>query len=229
LSEKNKKSPAVKNNPVRGFLPPLRVSLWQALYGHWTESPLPLRVELESKAIVNPERDGLNDLLRTQRLGRLTGLRLAVPPPTELDLWTVGRCGPPVLGSPAIQDLVNWACAALASPHRRLLRALDLSDNPLGTEALNTLLSCPCLRGLDRLVLRMCGLDDAAVAGIARCPYLDDLIELDLSGNPAFDLSPLLRSDVLPGLRRLVLRDSRHLSPWMRLELQSRFGPRVRF
>ena len=219
------------DNPTRGFLPPIKLSAWQAHYGHWTDSPLPLRVELDHTLASHPQRDpALASLLDSPRLGRLTGLRLRPPEPELPDRWSSIHYGETaVLDARAIRAQVDWACTALASLHRRLLRTLDLSNSPLTPEALERLFDCPHLRGLGRLSLRRTGLNDAALAKLARCPHLADLTDLDLTGNPLADLTPLLAPGSLPRLRHLHLGKNGQLAPWMQLELQARFGRRVSF
>jgi uncharacterized protein (TIGR02996 family) len=219
-------------DPVRGFLPPIRVSAERALFGHWPDSPLPLRVELDHTLAANSHRDqNLAGLIEGLRFGRLTGLRLKSPTAEPArDLFTSIHHGDTaVVDAPSVLALARWACAALAAPHRRLLRALDLSGGALTPEALELLLTCSHLRGLERLALRQTGLDDLGLAKLARCPHLADLTALDLSGNDLADLTPLLAAGALPRLRHLYLSKNRHLSPWMQLELQARFGRRVRF
>lgn len=75
-------------------------------------------------------------------------------------------------------------CSSLGQVLQNLtkLERLDLSNNKLSS-ALATLLSCLANTTLEFLKLSACQLKDEDVEYLARCPYIGDLRELDLSEN----------------------------------------------
>lgn len=80
--------------------------------------------------------------------------------------------------APAPDQLARF----LARLHLPDLRHLDLSAHRLGGAAARRLAD-PKFASLRRLVLRQCGLTDAAVAKLLTAPPLQNLIQLDLDGN----------------------------------------------
>ena len=63
------------------------------------------------------------------------------------------------------------------------MRALNLSNNPIGAEGCAALAQSPRLHALEVLLLHDCGLDDEAVLPLLRAPWLPNLNDLALSAN----------------------------------------------
>ena len=85
------------------------------------------------------------------------------------------------------------------------VRHLDLSGWPLGETGAKALAANPALANLTRLLLARCGVGDAGLTAIVRSPHLQQLIELDVSGNKLKTAAALRATAKLPRLAAVRL------------------------
>jgi uncharacterized protein (TIGR02996 family) len=142
---------------------------------------------------------------------RLAGLQV-----DELDLSqnTLGTAGAHVLGRlETLQRLELDTCeidstgllALIRSPMWQSLRWLDLSRNPLGTAGARALAEAPQPAQLHTLLLADVDLEDAAAEVVGKIPWLGELSQLDLSGNPMRRGLAMLRNITGDRIRKLSL------------------------
>ena len=105
-------------------------------------------------------------------------------------------------------DLVTFA-NELSLPR---VRHLDLSGRPFGDTGAKALAANPALANLTRLALRGCGITEKGFAALVRSPHLQQLIELDVTGNKLKTASALRAPKRLPRLAAVRL-DGNTISP----------------
>jgi len=113
-------------------------------------------------------------VLHDNRLGDAGLAALVAAPGLALERLAVRRNG---IGRAGLAALAAW-------PGLAGVRSLDLAENPLGDDALAPLVASPHLAAL-----RVLGLTkvDGALDALLELPVLDQLTELDLSGNHLSD------------------------------------------
>jgi uncharacterized protein (TIGR02996 family) len=167
-----------------------------------------------------------------RRLARLRHLQLSDNPLGSKGLLALAR-NPALRGLTALELDESWPVRGRLSDNffREFLGRLDLpglrhlalGSRPVGAEAAR-LLAGEKFRALRRLDLSECGLTDPVAHSLLTAPALQDLIELNLSGNDLGEgLRPLADPDVLPRLAVCALGGNR-VAPDLARRLRRRPG-----
>ncbi len=131
-----------------------------------------------------------------------------------------------VMPEPSRALRVNHLHEFLDALHMPELRHLDLAGLPVGTPGARAL-EAEKFQSLRRLSLQECKLNDKAVAALLAAPSLQNLLELNLTGNfLKHGLKPLTDPEVLPNLSAAWIRYNRP-PPELKRKLARRAGVNV--